>query len=285
MKNVGQIIKSKLTERFVTLSNDLARSENLTMEEVGLMAYILSLPSDWVIYKKNLYEGRPIDTKGAIDRVFKSLQDKGYILSVRVINPKGQFIGWNHVIYDFPSTNGILPTPTMTDVGQNDTKPISIMTDVGQNAPIQKKEDITLDNTKTEEIQNSGSKEPAIDSLHIKIKKEFMDFYEKHKGTSYYWKAIDGKKTNSIINQISFKIKENVALKESPQDVMDSLVLKSFSIMLATIKAAQDGWYLTHLDMNMIDSKFNTIVAMNKIKPVIKKKEEIGFTGPVPANV
>ena len=76
--NTGQIIKSRTTERFTTLPNDLIKSKGLTLDEKGLLSYLLSLPADWVLYKQNLYTSLP-DKKGSIDRAFKNLQKKNYI--------------------------------------------------------------------------------------------------------------------------------------------------------------------------------------------------------------
>lgn len=114
--NTGQIIKSRSSEKFVTLENKLVQSTELTLEEKGLLAYLLSLPSDWVLYKKNLHE-KLNESKGTVDRVFKSLQEKGYIISVRVHDKTGAFTGWNHVVYDSPYRDS--PTSTNADIGES----------------------------------------------------------------------------------------------------------------------------------------------------------------------
>jgi hypothetical protein len=127
--NTGQIIKSRTTERFTTLPNEVIKSKDLSLEDKGLLSYLLSLPSDWVIYKQNLYNSLP-DKKGSIDRSFKSLQKKGYILSVKVHDQKtGRFIGWNHVVYDIPAE---------VEKIQQSENPTSENTEFGENAPILK---------------------------------------------------------------------------------------------------------------------------------------------------
>lgn len=130
--NTGQIIKSKTTERFTVVPNEIIKSVKLSMDEKGLLSYLLSLPSDWVLYKKNLYDSLP-DSKGAIDRVFKSLQDKGFICSVKVVNEKGQFEGWNHVVYDESCLEK--PKSVKVDVGLYE-KPKQGFAELGESAPI-----------------------------------------------------------------------------------------------------------------------------------------------------
>ena len=142
MANSGRIIKSKTTERFTTLPNDICQSSDMTLEEKGMLAYLLSLPSDWVVYRQSLYNQLP-DVKFRIDKAFKSLQDKGYIRSIRVHNEStGKFMGWDHVVYD-QSENS--PTLTIAEVGDHRSRclPKSAFTEIGDNAPIQKKHSLT----------------------------------------------------------------------------------------------------------------------------------------------
>jgi hypothetical protein len=118
--NTGKIIKSKSTERFTTLPNDLIKSIELSLDEKGLLSYLLSLPSDWIIYKKNLYNSLP-DKHGTIDKAFKGLQTKGYIHSYKVNGEDGKFVGWNHIVYDEKQNQPTLQKPKVgfTEVGES----------------------------------------------------------------------------------------------------------------------------------------------------------------------
>jgi hypothetical protein len=100
--NTGQIVKGRRKHDFAIIPNEISQSMDLTLEEKGMMCFLLSLPDNWVLYKKNLYE-QITDGKYAVDRVFKSLQDKGYILSCRQMDINtGRMVGWNHIVYDAP---------------------------------------------------------------------------------------------------------------------------------------------------------------------------------------
>ena len=110
--NTGQIVKGKRKHDFAIIPNEISQSKDLTMEEKGMMCFLLSLPENWVLYKKNLYNQMP-DGKHAVDRVFKSLQQKGYILSCRQIDAvTGRMDGWNHIVYDEPQLNRESDSPT-----------------------------------------------------------------------------------------------------------------------------------------------------------------------------
>jgi len=117
--NTGMIVKSRSAEKFTAIDNEIIRNVELTLEERGLLIYLLSMRHDWVVYKTNLHE-RLGCTKGQLDRVFKGLQTKKYILSVKVINELGRFTGWNHVVYDSPANRDEnLPSSTNAEVGQS----------------------------------------------------------------------------------------------------------------------------------------------------------------------
>ena len=110
--NTGQIVKGKRKHDFAIIPNEISQSKELTMEEKGMLCFLLSLPENWVLYKKNLYNQMP-DGKHAVDRVFKSLQQKGYILSCRQIDAAtGRMDGWNHIVYDEPHLNREADLPT-----------------------------------------------------------------------------------------------------------------------------------------------------------------------------
>lgn len=93
------IVKSKHASNYTVLPNKIF-NDGLSIEAIGLLSYFLSLPHDWVIYKTQLHSQLNMGRE-KLDRVFKELQDKGYVLSVKEMNDKGQFT-YNHIVYDNP---------------------------------------------------------------------------------------------------------------------------------------------------------------------------------------
>lgn len=201
--NTGMIIKSKSVDRFTAIDNEIIRNFNLSLEERGLLIFLLSLRHDWVIYKTTLHE-RVGCSKGTLDRVFKGLQEKGYIISVKVINELGHFSGWNHVVYDIPIS----------------TKP-----DVGESAPISNTD--TLNNKIY--IKKTKFIRPTVDEISEYAKEigfisldssSFYDHYESNgwlvgkvpmkdwKATVRTWKRNQGKFSNisNEPNKITTKI-------------------------------------------------------------------------------
>jgi hypothetical protein len=222
MPNTGQIVRSKSTSPFVTIHNDLARNKGLTLKAKGLLIHLLSLPLDWVIYRANLYKDIG-DKKGTIDAAFTELQEKGFILSVKEIDDKGRFVGWNHVVYDNPAEMGEIRD------GKN---PKSDFTEIGKNAPIQKKECITNTDIEQKHINTNAPtkifKVPDLNNVidyftekeHMGEADNFFNYYESNgwkvgRNPMKNWKAAANKWINN-----SSKYNNNGTAKKSNGEII-----------------------------------------------------------------
>jgi len=117
MANTGQIIKSRSTGNFTIVPNEPFRRDDLSLQAKGLLIYLLSLPANWVIYKREL-PNHFTNGKDAVINAFSELEDKGYVLSVEMRNKEGQFKGFNHIVYDVSQIDkAIDPIPENPDVG------------------------------------------------------------------------------------------------------------------------------------------------------------------------
>lgn len=115
--NRGLIIKSKETQNFAIIPNKLLRNENLSLKAKGLICILLSLPNDWAVYKSQLQQFSN-DGRDATVNAFNELIDKGYIHSIQRLNSKGQFDGWDYVIYSestVPDTKNPIPENPESD--------------------------------------------------------------------------------------------------------------------------------------------------------------------------
>jgi hypothetical protein len=93
------IIKSKHASNFTVLPNDIFQS-SLSVSSIGMLAYILSLPHDWVIRKSQLMDRFKIG-KDALRTILNELEQEGYFLCVRKHGEKGEF-EYNYIVYDKP---------------------------------------------------------------------------------------------------------------------------------------------------------------------------------------
>lgn len=93
------IIKSKHASNYTVIPNDVFNS-GLSVGAIGLLTYFLSLPHDWIIYKTTVHEKLGIGRE-KLDRYFKELVNKGYIISVQKHMDNGKF-EYEHIVYDKP---------------------------------------------------------------------------------------------------------------------------------------------------------------------------------------
>lgn len=195
--NTGQIVKSKTAGQFVTLTNEIARSPLLTLKGKGLLIHLLSLPSDWVLYKANLYNSIN-EKKGTIDAAFKELQDKGFVISVKVVDSLGRFVGWNHVVYDQPYCQ-----PAEIGETRQSENPTIGKSEIGESAPIQRKI-----STKKDNIQiNNKDKELAFLNLEWK---ELWEGWLEYKNTEHKDKFKSNSTEQLAINNLVKISKERI---------------------------------------------------------------------------
>jgi hypothetical protein len=93
------IYKSKHASNYTVLPNEIFKI-GLSFEAIGLLSYLLSLPSDWVVYKTQLHTNFDCG-RDKMDRIFNELRDAGYILSVKKHDEYGK-ITYEHIVYDKP---------------------------------------------------------------------------------------------------------------------------------------------------------------------------------------
>ena len=120
MANSGNIVKAKCDKDFTTIFNSVLRDERISLRARGLLAYIISLPSDWVIQKSYLdsqifpdvkrlnengkrVQGEKREGRDAVFSAFNELVEFGYIQAVRKVNPEsGRSEGFDYIVYSYP---------------------------------------------------------------------------------------------------------------------------------------------------------------------------------------
>ena len=94
---VIRVIKNK---NYTTISNQLFKDKTISLKAKGLMAYLLSLPSDWDLSINGIVacskEGRR-----SIGNTIKELINAGYIERIQ-IRDKGKFVGYDYFVFEQP---------------------------------------------------------------------------------------------------------------------------------------------------------------------------------------
>ena len=107
---VIRVIKNK---NYTTISNQLFKNKGISLKAKGLMAYLLSLPSDWNLSINGIVacskEGR-----SAIGNTIKELISAGYIERTQV-RDKGKFVGYDYFVFEQPKLNKPITVKPITD--------------------------------------------------------------------------------------------------------------------------------------------------------------------------
>ncbi len=93
------IIKRRYTKQFVTLENKLVRDRRLTLDEHGMLHYLLSLPDDWEVSRTSCARFWRIG-RDKSSRIFRSLRRCGWAQVERMHAEDGTFLGVRWIITD-----------------------------------------------------------------------------------------------------------------------------------------------------------------------------------------
>lgn len=91
MENQEYIIRLKdKTKDFTIVYNACFKDNTISMQAMGLFAYLMTLPNDWEIHKEELVSHFS-NGRDAVFKAFDELVEKGYIVVEEIKGDKGQF--------------------------------------------------------------------------------------------------------------------------------------------------------------------------------------------------
>jgi hypothetical protein len=119
------ILKRITREKFTIIATKALEDPKLSWKAKGLLAYIMSRPSDWRVYVDQL-STVSIDKKHSTKEAVKELMNCGYVTRKRITDEKGRVVQWEYTISDFPQVeNPLVESPPM-DFPQVENQPLLI---------------------------------------------------------------------------------------------------------------------------------------------------------------
>lgn len=73
------IIRHKHAANYTVVPNEILRNKTLSLRDIGLLCYLLSLPDDWEFSILGLTAVLPHDGRDAIAASVKHIQEAGYL--------------------------------------------------------------------------------------------------------------------------------------------------------------------------------------------------------------
>jgi len=138
------IVRSKRRNTYTKIDNEIFKNVD-DLVAVGLLAYLLSLPDDWIVYKITLYpkfkQGR-----GAVDKAFKILKELGYLVGKRKQDEKGLMNGFEWIVYETPFDRGFIHK---AEIGSTEIESIQPKTIAMDNHIMDNEQLLTTNNKQT----------------------------------------------------------------------------------------------------------------------------------------
>ncbi|EJR53675.1 hypothetical protein IIO_05932, partial [Bacillus cereus VD115] len=104
------IIRVEKNRNYSVINNTGLRDERLSWKAKGILAYILTLPDDWVFYREEL----ATHSKDGIDSLksgMKELKEYGYVKRAPIRNDKNKIVSWETVIHEVPQEEPLADFP------------------------------------------------------------------------------------------------------------------------------------------------------------------------------
>jgi Transcriptional regulators len=98
------IVRAKRKTNFTIIGNTGLKDERLSLKSKGLLAYMLSLPDDWVFYETELI-AHSKDGRDAVRSALKELEKAGYLERNQIREDSGKFGQKEWKVWDEPIKN------------------------------------------------------------------------------------------------------------------------------------------------------------------------------------
>ncbi|MED2753244.1 DnaD domain protein [Bacillus thuringiensis] len=97
-------------KNYTTINNTGLKDQRLSWKAKGILAYILTLPDDWVFYREELSR----HAKDGLDSLragMKELKEYGYLKRFPVRDANNKIIRWETIIYEVPQNDPLAEKP------------------------------------------------------------------------------------------------------------------------------------------------------------------------------
>ncbi|MDK3014492.1 DnaD domain protein [Bacillus sp. RB3] len=97
-------------KNYTTINNTGLKDKRLSWKAKGILAYILTLPDDWVFYREELSR----HAKDGLDSLragMKELKEYGYLKRFPVRDDNNKIIKWETIIYEVPQNDPVVEKP------------------------------------------------------------------------------------------------------------------------------------------------------------------------------
>jgi hypothetical protein len=106
----GKITRHKSKDPYARIKNSILQNDALSWKARGIMAYVLSLPDDWKIYKSEIQKHSKSDQRASFDSGWKELVAHGYIKTEQYRDEVTNQIGYKYDLFEDPEAGVDFPS-------------------------------------------------------------------------------------------------------------------------------------------------------------------------------
>lgn len=166
------IVRVEKNKNYSVVNNTGLRDERLSWKAKGILAYILTLPDDWVFYREEL----ATHAKDGLDSLrsgMKELKEYGYLQRLPIRNNNNKIVSWETVIHEVPQVEPLADFPPVEEppVGN---PPVENPELLNTNIPSTNKLNTNIPNTNHYHDDKDESKSHVLVDEEFKISYNFL---------------------------------------------------------------------------------------------------------------
>ena len=200
--------KLRIQKNYGITPNEILNNPNISIKAKGMFGYLQSKPDGWAFSEARILsqmkEGRV-----AIHSTIKELEEAGYLQRVPVKNKKGQWDGYDYILYENPfdgkpakrktRQSGDLSTLSKKDISNKDNSKKDI--DINKENKKEKKELVPLEGETQEKEKENSAKEREKEIA------ELISYFEPINPTTYrlYGNSTQRKAMGRMLDKFGFQ--------------------------------------------------------------------------------
>ncbi|MEB8798857.1 DNA-binding protein, partial [Bacillus cereus] len=171
------IVRVEKNKNYSVVNNTGLRDERLSWKAKGILAYILTLPDDWVFYREEL----ATHAKDGLDSLrsgMKELKEYGYLQRIPIRNDKNKIVSWETVIHEVPQVEPLEGFPPVEEPPMEnplvENPPVENPELLNTNIPNTNKLNTNIQNTNYYHDDNKESKSHVLVDEEFKVSYNFL---------------------------------------------------------------------------------------------------------------
>ncbi|PGS79282.1 phage replication protein [Bacillus cereus] len=167
-------------KNYTAINNTGLKDTRLSWKAKGILAYILTLPDDWIFYMEEVTK-HSTDGIASLKAGMKELKECGYVKRFPIKGEDGKISRWEMIIYEVPQVEKPLVENPPVENLPIENQPLLSTKELSTNKQNTNIQNNTMSFSNEEDNQSSIPYQEIFDYLNEKAKKNFNHKAEAHR--------------------------------------------------------------------------------------------------------